>query len=93
MRVGQCGGCDLKVHFWALERAKLMCVGCGVHHEVEVDAALDLSSGERTEIVMLVPKEKENQTRLSQYRWREGDRAAFCLTTKSKRQSLEAATI
>jgi transcription elongation factor Elf1 len=59
MRVGQCGACDLKVRFWAQDGARLMCVNCGLAHEVEVDAALDLTTGKRTKVVMLVAVRKE----------------------------------
>jgi hypothetical protein len=48
--VGQCGGCELKVRFWPSDGARLTCPNCGVAHEVEVDAALDLTTKERIEV-------------------------------------------
>jgi hypothetical protein len=46
--------------FWGLDGAKITCVKCGTVHEVEVDAALDLGSGEKTEVVLLVPLARVN---------------------------------
>ena len=54
-RVRQCGGCRLQIRFWPVDGAKLTCFGCGLAHEVECDEALNLTTGERTELVMLVP--------------------------------------
>ena len=54
MRAEQCGGCGLRVRFWPLDGAKLTCPNCGLNHEIECDEMLDLNSGERTAVVMLV---------------------------------------
>jgi hypothetical protein len=54
VQVGQCGSCGLRMFFWGPDGARVTCVGCGREHEVEVDAALDLGSGETREVVMLV---------------------------------------
>ena len=59
--VGQCGGCGLEIRFWPQDGARLTCPNCGETHEVECDEMLDLTTGEKTEIVMLVPKEEEGK--------------------------------
>jgi hypothetical protein len=58
VRAGQCGSCGLRMFFWGPDGARVTCVKCGAEHEIEVDAALNLSSGERTAVVMLVPVER-----------------------------------
>jgi hypothetical protein len=50
-RAGQCG---LRIFFWGPDGSKITCAKCGTEHEVEVDAALSLSTGETREVVMLV---------------------------------------
>jgi hypothetical protein len=46
--------------FWGPDGARVTCVKCGREHEIERDEALDLGSGERTEVVMLVPVDKNS---------------------------------
>ena len=46
-RVGHCGGCDLRIRFWAVDWARLTCPDCGLVHEVERDEALNLKMGRR----------------------------------------------
>ncbi len=58
-RVGHCGGCALEVRFWAQDGAKVTCPNCGLNHEVECDQMLNLTTGKRTEVVMLVPVPRE----------------------------------
>ena len=53
-RVAHCGGCGLQIHFWPRDGARVTCVNCGLDHEVECDSALNLSSGEKTDVAMLV---------------------------------------
>ncbi len=65
MRVGQCGGCGLKIRFWARDGAKLTCPNCGMTHEVECDEMLDLTANKRTEVVLLVPVEKDRDWKQS----------------------------
>jgi ribosomal protein S27E len=68
-RVGQCGSCGLRMLFWSHDGAKVTCVKCGAEHEVEVDAVLNLSTGEKTELVLLVPVwggKNENELRVSE---------------------------
>jgi hypothetical protein len=52
--------------FWGLDGSGVTCVKCGAEHEVEVDAALDLSSGEKREVVMLVPVERAKDADVSE---------------------------
>lgn len=54
MRVGQCGGCGLEIRFWPQDGTGLTCPDCGVAHEVECDEVLDLTTGEKTNVVLLV---------------------------------------
>jgi hypothetical protein len=41
--------------FWGSDGALATCVKCGAEHEVEVDAALNLTTGKKKTMVMLVP--------------------------------------
>ena len=66
VRAGQCGSCGLRMFFWGLDGSGVTCVKCGAEHEVEVDAALDLSSGEKREVVMLVPVERAKDADVSE---------------------------
>jgi hypothetical protein len=54
-RVGKCGSCSLTMRFWPVDGSQVNCPNCGCAHEVEVDEALNLSSGETKDIALLVP--------------------------------------
>ena len=58
VRAGACGRCELRMFFWGRDGARVTCVKCGTSHEIERDKTLDLGSGEKREVVMLVPVEK-----------------------------------
>ena len=60
--MGQCGGCGLEIRFWAIDGERLACPSCGLNHEVECGEALDLTTCEGTEVVVLVPKEEGEQS-------------------------------
>jgi predicted RNA-binding Zn-ribbon protein involved in translation (DUF1610 family) len=54
-RVGKCGSCGLKIRFWPNDGSEISCPNCGCAHEVEVDSAESINTGEKKEIVLLVP--------------------------------------
>jgi hypothetical protein len=59
-RVGKCGSCSLTMRFWPVDGSEVSCPNCGCAHEVEVDLAENLKTGEKKEIVLLVPVSREN---------------------------------
>ncbi len=54
-KVGQCGGCGLGMRFWAIGDATLTCPNCGMDHEVECGEMENLTTGEKSEVTLLVP--------------------------------------
>jgi hypothetical protein len=47
--------------FWPRDGARLTCPNCGLIHEVECESALNLITGEKMEVVMLVLKEEDRK--------------------------------
>ena len=74
--MGHCGRCERKIYFWALDGTKLTCVTCGLAHEVECGKARDLTTGERTKVVLLVPMRKAEEDRVRKLTDAEQRRAA-----------------
>jgi hypothetical protein len=52
-RVGQCGSCALTLRFWPIDGSEVICPGCGAEREVEIDTALNLSSGQETKVAWM----------------------------------------
>jgi hypothetical protein len=42
------------MRFWPVDGLKVVCPACECKHAVEIDTALNLNSGEKTEVAMLV---------------------------------------
>jgi predicted RNA-binding Zn-ribbon protein involved in translation (DUF1610 family) len=51
---GACGSCGLRMLFWSKDEAIVKCPKCGSEHEVERGEALNLSSGKKSEVALLV---------------------------------------
>jgi uncharacterized Zn finger protein (UPF0148 family) len=60
-RVGKCGSCGLSLRFWPIDGSEVNCPSCGYAHEVEVDETLNLSSGEKKQIALLVTVSRKNE--------------------------------
>jgi hypothetical protein len=52
--LGQCGRCGLKVRFWCIDGARVTCPLCGLDQEVEAGEMENLTTGEVSEVVLLV---------------------------------------
>ncbi len=63
--MGQCGGCGLKVRFWGVDGARVTCPNCGLDHEVEAGEMEDLTTGEKSEVALLVPMKKVSKDRVN----------------------------
>jgi hypothetical protein len=51
---GQCSSCGFRMLFWSKDEANVICLKCGSEHEVERGEALNLGSGETSEVALLV---------------------------------------
>jgi hypothetical protein len=53
-RVGKCGSCSLTMRFWPKDGTQIECPACGCAHEIEVDLAENLKTGEKKEVAWMI---------------------------------------